>query len=109
MDSILTSIKKLIGIDESVTSFDMDLIIHINSVLRIINQIGVGKEHFSITGSSETWNEFIDEHDIEEVKTLVYLRVRLLFDPPSNSFVVTAIQDNIKELESRLNYKEYLE
>lgn len=106
MNSILNTIKKMLNIDSEFTVFDMDIIIHINSVLKELNQIGVGKDKFSITDDTSTWSEFIDDQDIEEVKTLVYLKVRLLFDPPSNSSVLQSIKELIKEYECRLNYKE---
>lgn len=104
MDSILTSIKKLLGIQEDYTHFDTDIIIHINSALMILNQLGVGKENFFITSEDETWDDFLgDNKSLEAIKTIVYLRVRLTFDPPSNAFVVDSIERMIKELEWRVN------
>lgn len=106
MNSILNTIKKMLNIDSEFTAFDIDIIIHINSVLRELNQIGVGKDKFSIIDDTSTWSEFIEDKDIEEVKTLIYLKVRLLFDPPSNSSVLQSLKELIKEYECRLNYKE---
>ena len=105
MDSILTSIKKLLGIEETYTHFDTDIIIHINSALSDLTQIGVGPEEgFRISNSYTTWKDFTkDELRIENVKDYVYLKVRLIFDPPSSSYVLTAFDDRIKELEWRLN------
>lgn len=105
MESILTSIKKLLGISEEYTHFDSDLIMHINSVFMILNQLGVGPEDgFVITGSYETWDEFISNVlAIESVKSYVYLKVKLLFDPPSSSAVMESINRQISELEWRLN------
>ena len=107
MDSILRTIKKMIGgvDDDSFTGFDTDLIIHINAALRILNHLGVGTRGFNLTGPDETWSQFLgdDENMLSEVKTYVYLKVRLLFDPPSNSFTQQAIKDEIKELEWRMN------
>ena len=105
MDSILTSIKKLLGIAEGYEHFDADLIMHINSVLTILTQIGVGpSEGFYITDKSNTWNEFIpEEYNLELIKSYVYLKVRLLFDPPQSSSVMDATNRMIEELEWRIN------
>lgn len=104
MDSILDSIKKLLGIDESYDVFDVDIMIHINSALMTLTQIGVGPESgFFITSSEETWNDFIGSSiNIEAVKTYVYLKVKLVFDPPAGS-LLESIKEQIKELEWRLN------
>lgn len=105
MDSILTSIKKLLGIAEDYTDFDIDIIIYINSALSILNQLGVGPaEGFTIRDASTTWDQYIsDRSKIEYVKTYVYMKVRLIFDPPGSSALVTAMQEQVKELEFRLN------
>lgn len=105
MDSILTSIKKLLGIAEGYEHFDADLIMHINSVLTILTQIGVGpSEGFYITDKSNTWNEFIpEEYNLELIKSYVYLKVRLLFDPPQSSSVMDATNRMIEELEWRIS------
>ena len=107
MESILLSIKTLIGgafVDSS--DFDTDLIININSALSILHQLGLGPEDgFKITSDSETWSDFLgtDVKTLEDAKIYVYLRTRLTFDPPANSFLVNAIEKDIKELEWRLN------
>ena len=106
MDSILNSIKKLIGLTEEYKQFDDDLIIHINSVFSILYQLGVGDAPFSITGTSETWDDFIsteDDMNIQDVKSYVYFRTKLMFDPPTNSVLMEAINKQIAELEWRLN------
>lgn len=105
MDSILTSIKKLLGIAEEYEHFDSDLIMHINSVFMVLNQLGVGPaEGFSITDKTETWEDFTQNNlIIQSVKSYVYLKVRLLFDPPSSSAVMESINRQISELEWRLN------
>lgn len=105
MESILNSIKKLIGLDESYTQFDTDMIIHINSAIASLNQIGVGpKDGFRITGVGETWNDFIgDGKNLSMVKDYIYLKVKLIFDTPSTSFVIDAYEKQIAELEWRLN------
>ena len=106
MDSILTSIKKLLGIAQECTDFDMDLTIHINSVLMILTQLGVGPEKgFTIKDSRDLWGDFLEDDlsKLEAVRTFVYLKVRLIFDPPSNSAVIESINRTISELEWRLN------
>ena len=104
MDSILTSIKKLLGITEEYEHFDPDIIVHINSAFMILNQLGVGPEEgFSIKDKNSTWNEFLSGSNLEAVKTYVYLKVKLMFDPPLSSTVIEAIKSQISELEWRLN------
>ena len=105
MESILTSIKKPLNISEECGDFDVDIIMHINSVLMTLRQIGVGPSTgFVIKSDEETWEKFLGKNvDYEEVKTYIYLRVRLLFDPPSNSSVLESIKEQIKEFEWRLN------
>ena len=106
MDSILTSIKKLLGITEDYTHFDDDIIIHINSVFMVLTQLGVGPETgYSIAGKSNTWDEFIAANDsrFQSVKSYVYLKVKLLFDPPLSSAVIESINRTINEFEWRLN------
>ena len=106
MNSILTSVKKLLGINAEYTHFDTDIIIHINSVLMILTQLGVGPEEgFVIENDKAVWTDFIPEADLmktEAVKTYVYLKVRLLFDPPLSSAVIESINRQISELEWRL-------
>ncbi len=103
-ESILTSIKKLLGIAEDYTQFDVDLIIHINTVLSILGQIGVGDEkRYSVVDKSTTWDTLIGyESKLDMVKTYVYLKVKLLFDPPQSSAVMEAINRTISELEWRI-------
>ena len=104
-ESILNDIKKCLGIAKDYTHFDQDIIIHINTFLEVLYQIGVGKKGFIITDSSSTWTDFLgsDSQRLPAVRTYVYLRVRLLFDPPSNSFVTDSLKKNADELEWRLN------
>ena len=105
-DSILTSIKKMLGITEECTAFDADLIIHINSVLMILTQIGVGpSEGFFIEDKGDFWEDFLEDdiEKLEAVKTFVYLKVRLIFDPPSSSAVAESFNRTISELEWRLH------
>lgn len=106
MDSILQSIKKLLGLDEDYDAFDDDVMMHINSVLMILTQLGVGpKNGFSITGEEETWEDYLGEDisKLSAVKTYVYLKVKTMFDPTSSSVVNEATKEMLKELEWRLN------
>lgn len=105
-DSILLTVKKMLGIAEEYVAFDIDLIVNINSVFLTLNQLGVGpKTPYRIEGSEETWADFLKEQreKLVGVETYVYLKTRLLFDPPTNSFLVDAIQKQCDELEWRLN------
>lgn len=93
----------MLGIDTKDTNFDRELIIYINGALMVVNQLGVGPNGYTITGAQNTWNEFLLERtDLELVKTNIYLRVRLVFDPPQNSFLVSAIKDQIAEYDWRI-------
>lgn len=106
MESILTSIKKMLGIEESYTHFDADLVMHINSVFSILTQMGVGpSDGFSIEDEDKEWNDFLrgDPAKLSLVKSYIFLKVRLLFDPPQNSFAVESINRQISEFEWRLN------
>ena len=105
-DSILTSIKKMLGAPEDYEAFDDQLIMHINSVFSILSQLGVGNGKFTITGPDETWDDYLardDDLDIEEVKSYVYLKVKMIFDPPSSSTAAEAFKAQIAEFEWRLN------
>lgn len=96
--SILDSIKQMVTGNVEDTSFDNELIIYINSALSIVNKLGVGPDGYKIAGKTNTWDEFLlTREDLEMVKTNIYLRVRLMFDPPQNAFLVTAINEQIDE------------
>ena len=106
MDSILTSIKKLLGITAEYKQFDPDLIIHINSVFLILKQLGIGpKQGFSISGEYETWDQFLPEGstNFEAVKSYMHIKVKLLFDPPTSSAVMEAMNRMASEYEWRLD------
>ena len=106
MESILTSIKKLLGIAEEYEHFDNDIIMHINSVFMILTQLGVGpSKGFMITDSSASWDDFLPEggEKLQAVKTYMYMKVRLMFDPPTSSAVMESMNRMINELEWRLN------
>lgn len=104
MTSILDDIKHVLGILPENTAFDQDVIIFTNSALSILTQLNVGPEQgFEISGYSEVWEDFIDDKRLNAVKSYVYLRVRLLFDPPTTGYTTTAFAQQITELEYRLN------
>lgn len=104
MESILTSIKKLLGITEEYEHFDQDLIIHINSVFSILSQLGVGhSDEFFIQDKTAVWSDFIgSEKAVELVKSYIYLKVKMLFDPPTSSAVIESTNRIIGELEWRI-------
>lgn len=104
IESILTSIKKLIGIAEEYEYFDADLIIHINSVFMILRQLGVGPDDgFFIEDSSAIWSDYTDDEVLyNAVKSYMAFKVRMMFDPPQSSAVTEAINKEISELEWRL-------
>lgn len=107
MNSILLSIKKLLGIAEDYDHFDPDLILCINSVLMTLSDIGVGPDSVkTISSDTDTWEQLVGtRNDMEDVKTYVYLKVKMLFDPPQSSSHIEAINRQIAETEWRLNVR----
>lgn len=105
MDSILTTIKKLLGIEESYTHFDADIILGINTAFSILTQMGVGPvTGFSITDKTAVWSDFIpDMSKLELLKSYIHLKVKLLFDPPSSSTHIEVINRMVTELEWRIS------
>ena len=115
-DSILLSIKKLLGMDPiEFTQYDTDLIIHINTIIEFLNQLGVDiPEGFKINDENTLWSDYLNKpeyNDIKDsIKNYIYLRVRLVFDPSTNSSLLNSINDTIKELEWRIRtYIEFYE
>lgn len=104
MDRILDSIKQLLGIPMEVTAFDAEIVIGINSALMEVNQLGIGPiDSFKIEGHLETWDQVLGTAiNLEGVKTFVYLKTKLVFDPPGTAHLIEAINRQIKELEWRL-------
>ena len=104
-DSILNSVKKVLNLAEDFTAFDMDVIMHINSVFSTLNQLGAGPEDgFMIEDGTATWDAFLgSDLRLNTIKTYVYLRVRLLFDPPTLGYLIDALKEQIKEQEWRIN------
>lgn len=104
-NSILTSVKKSLGIDEWLDVFDPDIIMFINSTFSTLRQVGFGPDNgFSISDNSTTWNDYYgDTDDYQFVKDYIYSRVRLMFDPPANSFGISALEKHSEELLWRIN------
>ena len=108
-DSILNSVKKLLGIDSDYKAFDLDIITHINSVFSVLQQLGIGPEQgFMIEDDSKEWSSFLqNDLRLNNVKTYMCIKVKMLFDPPATSFHASALQEQAKELEWRMNvYRE---
>lgn len=105
MDSILSTIKKMLGLDIDYDVFDTDVIVSINAALMTLNQLGVGpSEGFLISGPEDTWFDFVgDRKDLEAIKSYVYIKARLLFDPPTNSFLVSSLEKQAEEFAWRIN------
>lgn len=106
--SILNSVKKILGLAPDYTVFDHDIITHINAVFFTLQQLGVGPvEGFMIEDNSETWDLFLssDMPQVNAVKTYMFLRVRMLFDPPGTSYLINAMNEQIEEMEWRLNVR----
>lgn len=109
-DSILKLTKQTVGVPEDYPTYDNEIIMDINSVFSILFQLGVGTEQFRITGATETWTSFFNTTgtgslNIDDVKTYMRNKVKLMFDPPSSSFLVQLLQDQCKEFECRINYQ----
>lgn len=104
-NSILDSVKKVLGMDASYTVFDLDVTMHINSVFSILNDLGIGPDAgFMIEDNTALWDTFLlGDPRINKVKSYVFLRVKLLFDPPTTSFHIDAMKEQIREFEWRLN------
>jgi len=104
-ESILTETKKVLGVAEDVTVFDTDIRMHINSALGTLNQLGIGPEGgFEVIDTTQVWADLLlTDLKLSPVKSYVHLRVKMLFDPPPNSWATTAMKDQIEQLEWRLN------
>lgn len=102
--SILTTVKKTLGLDSAYTAFDADILMHINSVFSTLNQIGVGpSDGVEVDDESVTWDQLLGtDLRLNSVKSYVYLKVRMLFDPPATSFAIAALESQARELETRI-------
>ena len=105
-NSILTSTKKILGIGASYTEFDLDIITHINASFSIINQLGVGPENgFMVEDEAAEWADLeLPDNQMNLLRTYIFLKVRILFDPPNTSFLLDAMTKQITEYETRLSY-----
>lgn len=103
-ESILNTIKKMIGFEPNYTAFDEDIIVLINSTIRDLYQLGVGTDEFYISNSDDTWSDYLGVNAgiIDDVKSYIYCKVRLIFNPPTNSFVVNSYKDTINEMAWRI-------
>lgn len=103
-DSILKTIKQLIGCPDDFEQFDLDLIVHINSAFATLTHLGVGpKEGYRITGADNAWSEFEDDaKKLSLIKDYVYIKTRLLFDPPTSGSLMDSLKEQLKEMEWRL-------
>lgn len=112
MASILTTTKEVLNLDAADTSFDQDVMMFINAAFSTLNQLGVGPSPgFYITGVTEQWEDIDDlpEDQLHMVKAWIFLKVRMLFDPPGTSYLINAMEAQLKEFEWRLNMaREYL-
>lgn len=109
MDSILETVKKLLGLTKEYDAFDSDIIVHTNTVFSILTQMGVGPtDGFTITGYNETWEEYVTSSKLktQQIKSYIFLKVRSLFDPPNNGAVAEANNRAISEMEYRLYTEE---
>jgi hypothetical protein len=104
-DSILDGTKKVLNVDSSYTAFDEQIILFINGVFSTLNQLGVGPEAgFMISDKNAVWSDFLGgDPRLSHIKNYMYLRVRMLFDPPTLGYVIDAMKEQIKELEWRIN------
>ena len=103
-ESILNTIKKMIGVEENYKQFDIDLIVHINTAFAALAQIGHNlKDGYFISDMNNIWSEYItDTRLLDPIKTYVYLKTKLVFDPPSSSMVIESMKQTLKELEFRI-------
>ena len=103
-ESILLSVKKLLGLDADYVAFDEDIKIHINSVFSILSQFGIGPaEGFYIEDDSSEWGDFFAKEDLNLIRTYTFLKVRMMFDPPQTSYLLDSMNSQIKEFEWRIS------
>ena len=104
-ESILTNVKEFLGVPDEYENYDQSIILSINSAFSILYQLGVGPDDgFKIDDKTAEWSDFIgDTNKLETVKTYVYLKTKLIFDPPTSGPMIDAIKVQLSELEWRLN------
>lgn len=102
--SILNDVKHNLGLLPADTSFDSDIIMHINSAISVLTQLGMGPvEGYEISGADNTWDEFVDDKRLNSAKSYIFLKVTLMFNPPPTGFVLASYERQIQELEFRIN------
>lgn len=106
-DSILNTIKKMVGVGVDYSVFDVDIIVLINSALSTLRDLGIGpKEAFVVEDETQKWKDYIlNINDFVDVKEYIFLKVKIMFDPPSSSYVLDAYKNRMSELEWRLNVR----
>lgn len=106
-DSILDTIKSMLGIEEGFTGFDTDILIDINAAFLTLNQLQVGPtDGFQVASSEQIWSDFTDDKVmVDSLRPYIYLKTRLLFDPPTNSYLLTSMENQCKEFEWRMNIR----
>lgn len=110
-ESILKSTKKILGLADDYVVFDLDIITHINSAFSVLDQLGVGPEGgFFIENYRDEWSDFeVPTNQLNLIKTYIFLKVRLLFDPPTTSFLIEAMDNQLKEYEWRIStFREWM-
>lgn len=104
-ESILKSVKKMLGLPPEDDHFDIDIITNINSAIVVLNQLGVGDGTFAVTGDEETWTDFLGENKkFNLVRSYIVMKVRIWYDPPTQNSHIEAVERSIKELECRISY-----
>ena len=104
-NSILLTIKRMLGLEKDYTPFDTELVGHINSAIMVAHQLGIGSYNFAITGENETWQDWLGNRSekLSAIQHYIYMRTKLSWDPPANSFAVSSLQNQIDEMTWRLN------
>lgn len=107
-DSILLSIKKMLGMDKDFTQYDLDIILHINTTIQTLNQIGVIiPDGFAVSDETNTWSQYLTDPKCKKIESMIknyiYMKVRIIFDPPSTQQLTNALMESTKELEWRIN------
>lgn len=103
MDSILESVKDYLGVSDDVTAYDTEILMAINAVMIALKQFGIGPEEgYVVEGTYDTWDDLMGDNHPGGVREYVCMRVRMLFDPPSNNQIMAALKEQISEFEWRI-------
>lgn len=103
-ESILSTVKKLLSLDPDYDAFDLDIVTYINTVIAQLHQLGLDdKDDFKITGAAETWDDYVEDPKLQSMaKSYMYVKIKPMFDPPSNSFLVDSLEKMATEMEWRI-------